>query len=119
MLRLVWMNLSCEESRSIGYIACKSPGKSLMSTDKDHHSAAKCTEKRLRIPLKRPEQVTKVMARMIREAVRNRGKGGVDVANEQYKVVMMCSMLLKGLESTQIEKRLQEIEERLGLRRKP
>jgi hypothetical protein len=52
------------------------------------------------------EQVAKLQARLIKKAV----KGGGEVVNDSYKIVMCCSMLAKTLEVSDLETRIEALE---------
>jgi hypothetical protein len=67
-------------------------------------------------PLNSAASVSKFMAKCIRRACWAGQGGGESSANQQYKLVMMSSMLIKALEVSEIEKRLTKIEEALNVK---
>ena len=67
----------------------------------------KTSAERIRLRLKRPQDVAKYMARCIRRV--ERGGEGAD-ANLNYKCVMMASMMLKAFEAGEMEERLAKLE---------
>ena len=66
--------------------------------------------KRVRVPLRTPQEVARFMARCIRSSVRGDGE------NANYKLCMMASMLSKVLEGAELERRVQHVERKLNLR---
>jgi hypothetical protein len=65
--------------------------------------------KRVRVgKLNTIEQVAKLQARLIKKAV----KGAGEVVNNSYKIVMCCSMLVKTLEVSDLENRVEALEKK-------
>ena len=62
--------------------------------------------------LKSAQDVAKYMARCIRRSEKGEG----DVVNRYYKLVMMASMMLKAFEAGDLERRIEALEERSGVR---
>jgi transcriptional regulator len=63
--------------------------------------------KRIRVgKLATVQDVAKLMARLVKRAV----KGGGEVVNDSYKLVMCCSMLAKTLEVSDLESRVEALE---------
>jgi hypothetical protein len=52
------------------------------------------------------EKVAGLMARLVKAAV----KGGGEIVNDSYKIVMCCSMLAKTLEVSDLESRVEALE---------
>jgi hypothetical protein len=61
--------------------------------------------------LKTASDIARYMARCIRRVERG-GEGGD--SNENYKLVMMASVLVKTLEVSSLERRIQKLEEVIG-----
>lgn len=70
---------------------------------------------RIRLRLKRPQDVAKYMARCIRR-VEADGPGGDP--NRAYKLVMMASMMLKAFEAGQMDERIARLEKAVETRGK-